>query len=176
MRRVERVKNRNEGEQLVSRLLSAPKVTSEERAVIAEIADRGVFDDARFVERCVRSGEPAYVKWRAVRDWARDKSETEREWASSLAMNGIEAQNYDETNTPADLAHLQVVLDLDQPKGWIVAAWRDIFADHGQSDEVDLCLEFLTDRRLCWDCGDFGVAERDLLFRCVNHRHNKEKN
>lgn len=172
---MERVKNRNEGEQLVSRLLSAPNVTSEERAVIAEMADRGVFDDARFVDRCVRSGEPAYVRWRAVKDWARDLAETEREWASSLATNGIEAQNYEETNPPVDVAHLQVVLDLDQPKGWIVAAWRDIFADHGQGDEVDLCLEFLTDQHQCWNCGDHGVIDHDDLFWCVDC-HNKEKN
>lgn len=58
---------------------------------------------------------------------------------------------------------LQVVLNLDDPKSWVVAAWRDIYADHGQALEVDMALEALTDRHLCWNCGDLGVAERDDL-------------
>ena len=162
-------------EHLVSRLLAAPRVTSEERAVIAEMADRGVFDDPLVVERCVRTGEPAYVKWRAVKDWARGVPDANSEWARTLALRAILAQGYEETESPVDAAHLQVVLDLDQPKGWIVAAWRDIFADHGQADEVDMCLEYLTDQRLCWSCGDRGVTEHDDLFWCVDC-HNKEKN
>ena len=69
---------------------------------------------------------------------------------------------------PLDAEHLQVVLDLDDPKGWVVARWRDLYADHGQMLEVDMCLEHLTtNQRLCWNCGDLGAAERDDLLWCV---------
>lgn len=149
---------------LVSRLLAAPKVTSGERAVIAEMADGGVFESPGFVTRCVRSGERPYVVWRAVSDWAKETDEAE--FAES-AVRGLLAQGYDEAVPPLDAEHLQVVLDLDDPKGWVVARWRDSYADHDQMFEVDMCLEHLTDRRLCWNCGDLGVAERDHLFWCV---------
>lgn len=59
------------------------------------------------------------------------------------------------------------MLDLDEPKGWVVALWRDIYADHGQTLEVDLCLVYLTDQHLCWSCGDLGSTERDGLFSCA---------
>ena len=79
----------------------------------------------------------------------------------------MRAQGYDETDPPLDAERLQVVLDLDAPKGWVVVAWRDIYADYGQTLEVDMALEFLTHQRLCWNCGDLGVTERDDLFWCV---------
>jgi hypothetical protein len=151
-------------EHLVSRLLAAPKVTSGERSVIAEIADRGGFDAPGFVERCVRRGEPPYLVWRAVRERAQKYNDAD---LLELAENAIRAQGYDETDPPLDAERLQVVLDLDDPKGWVVAAWRDIYADHGQALEVDMALEALADRHLCWNCGDLGVAERDDLFWCV---------
>lgn len=152
-------------EHLVSRLLAARKVLPEERGVIAAMADSGAFDDPRFVSRCVRTGEPPYVMWRAVREWAQD---TEDDELLEFAENAIRAQGYEETDPPLDAERLQVVLDLDEPKGWVVALWRDIYADHGQTLEVDLCLEFLTDQRLCWNCGDLGVTERDDLFWCAD--------
>lgn len=68
---------------------------------------------------------------------------------------------------PLGAERLQVVLHLDDPKGWVVAAWRDIYADHGQTLEVDMCLEYLTDQHLCWNCGDLGVTERDDPFWSV---------
>jgi hypothetical protein len=149
---------------LVSSVMAAPKVTSKERAVIAELADRGVFDAPEFVARCVRTGQPPYVMWRAVKDWASNSN------AAGLvadATRGLRAQGYDETDPPLDAERLQVVLDLDDPKGWVVAQWRDLYADHGQTLEVDMCLEALTDQHLCWNCGDLGVTERDDLFWCV---------
>lgn len=149
---------------LVARLMAAGKVTPRERAVIAEMADRGVFDAPEFVGRCMRTGEPPYVMWRAVKDWARETNDAE---LVQLAEEGLLGQGYDETDPPLDAERLQVVLDLDDPKGWVVAAWRDIYADHGQTLEVDMALEFLTDQHLCWNCGDLGVTERDDLFWCV---------
>ena len=149
---------------LVARLMAAPKVTSGERSVIAEIADRGVFDAPGFVARCVRTGEPPYVVWRAAREWATDVGDLE---SKTLADSAMGAQGYDETDPPLDAERLQVVLDLDDPKGWVVAAWRDIYADQDQRLEVDMALEFLTDRHHCWNCGDLGVTERDDLFWCA---------
>lgn len=149
---------------LVSRLLAARNTTPAERLLIAEMADGGVFQDVGFVARCVRTGEPPYVMWRAVKDWASNSN------AAGLvddATRGLRAQGYDETDPPLDAERLQVVLDLDDPKGWVVARWRDIYADHGQALEVDMCLERLTGQRLCWNCGDVGVAERDDPFWCV---------
>lgn len=151
-------------EHLVSRLLVAPKVTSGERSVIAEIADRGVFGAPGFVEHCVRTGEPPYVVWRGVRERAHDADDDE---LLELVEAAIQAQGYVETDPPLDAERLQVVLDLDDPKGWVVAAWRDIYADQGQTLEVDMCLEALSDQHLCWNCGDLGVTERDDLFWCV---------
>lgn len=148
----------------VSRLLAAPKVTAGERAVIAEMADRGVFEAPDFVTRCVRSGEPPYVMWHAVSDWAKETGDA---GFAKSAVRGLLAQGYDETAPPLDAEHLQVVLDLDDPKGWVVARWRDLYADHGQMLEVDMCLEHLTNQRLCWNCGDLSVAERDDLLWCV---------
>lgn len=148
--------------QLASRLMAAPKVSGHERRAIAAVADR--FDDPAFVSRCVRIGEPPYVRWRGVREWAQD---TDDEQLRELAENAIQAQGYEETDPPLDAERLQVVLDLDDPKGWVVAAWRDIYADHGQTLEVDICLERLTDEHLCWSCGDRGVTERDDLFWCA---------
>lgn len=151
-------------DKLVSRLLAAPKVTPGERALIAEMADRGAFETSEFVTRCVRSGEPPYVMWHAVSNWAKQTGDAE---LAESAVRGLLHQGYDETVPPLDAEHLQVVLDLDDPKGWVVARWRDSYADHGQMLEVDMCLEHCTDQRLCWNCGDLGVAERDDLFWCV---------
>ena len=151
-------------ERLVSRLLAAVKVTSKERADIATLADGSVFGDATFVSRCVRNGPPPYVMWRAVKEWATEAEDLEMKM---LAENAIQVQGYDETDPPLDAERLQVVLDLDDPKGWVVALWRDIYADHGQTLEVDICLEHLTDQHLCWSCGDLGVTERDDLFWCA---------
>lgn len=131
------------------------------------MADRGLFDEPDFVERCVRTGEPAYVIWRAVKDWVRDVPDAIREWASTLARRGIAAQGYDETDPPLDAERLQVVLDLAQPKGWVVALWRDIYADHGQTDEVAMSLGYLTGQHLCWSCGDRGGTERADVFWCA---------
>lgn len=156
--------DRNRSANLVSRLMPAPKVTPGERAAIAELTDRGVFDAPEFVARCVRTGEPPYVVWRAVGEWATEVGDLE---SKTLAESAMRAQGYDETDPPLDAERLQVVLDLDDPKGWVVAAWRDIYADHGQTLEVDMALEFLTHQRLCWNCGDLGVTERDDLFWCV---------
>lgn len=153
-----------ECERLVSRLLAASKVTPAERAVIAEMADRGAFETSEFVTRCVRTGETPYVMWRAVKDWARRAGDPA---LVQIADRGLEAQGYDETVPPLDDEHLQVVLDLDNPKGWVVARWRDLYADHGQMLEMDMCVEHLTNQRLCWNCGDLGVAERDDLLWCV---------
>jgi len=138
------------------------KVTSEERANIAAMADRDFFDDPMFVERCVRIGEPPYVMWRAVEEWAAEDVEMKE-----LAVAAIQSQGYEETDPPLDAERLQVVLDLDEPKGWVVALWRDIYADHGQTLEIDLSLIYLTDQHLCWNCGDRGVTERDDLFWCA---------
>lgn len=149
---------------LVARLMAAPKVTPGERAAIAELTDRDVFDAPEFVARCVRTGEPPYVVWRTVSSWATEVGDLE---SKTLAETAMRAQGYDETDPPLDAEHLQVVLDLEDPKGWVVAAWRDIYADHGQTLEVDMCLEALDDQRLCWNCGDFGVTERDDLFWCA---------
>jgi hypothetical protein len=149
---------------LVSKLMAARKVTPGERAVIAEMADRGVFAAPEFVGRCVRPGEPPYVMWRAVKDWARETSDPE---LVQLAEEGLLGQGYDETVPPIDAERLQVVLELDDPKGWILAAWRNIYADHGQTLEIDMCLEALSDQHLCWNCGDLGVTERDDLFWCA---------
>jgi hypothetical protein len=149
---------------MVSRLLAARKTTPGERLVTAELADRGAFDAPEFVARCVRPGEPPYVMWHAVSDWAK---ESDDHLLAEGAARGLRAQGYDETEPPLDAERLQVVLDLDDPKGWVVAAWRDIYADHGQMFEVDMCLEALTDQHMCWNCGDLGVAERDDLFWCV---------
>lgn len=151
-------------ERLVSRLLAAPKVNPEERAAIAGMADGGAFDVPEFVARCVRDKEPPYVNWRGVREWAQDMDDDE---LLELAEKVIRDQGYDETDPPLDAERLQVVLDLDDPKGWVVAVWRDIYADHGQTLEVDFCLEYLTDHQLCWSCGDRGVTERDHLSWCA---------
>lgn len=151
-------------EHLVSRLLAAPKVTPEERAAIAGMADRGAFDVPEFVSQSASTNEPPYVKWRGVREWAQDTDDDE---LLELAEKVIRAQRYDETDPPLDAERLQVVLDLDDPKGWVVAAWRDIYADHGQTLEVDMCIQHLTDQYLCWSCGDRGVTERDDLFWCA---------
>ncbi len=131
---------------------------------MAELADRGVFDAPELVARYVRTGEPPYVMWRALSDWAEESGDP---LLAESAARGLQAQGYDETLPPLDAERLQVVLDLDDPKGWVVAAWRDIYADHDQSLEVDMALEFLTDQHLCWNCGDLGVTERDDLFWCV---------
>lgn len=149
---------------LLGALMTAAKVSPEERAVIAEMADRGVFNYPGFVERCVRAGQLPYVMWRAVKDWARETSDPD---LGHLAEDGLEGQGYDETDPPLDVERLQVVLDLDQPKGWVVALWRDIYADHGQTDEAATSLGYLTDQHLCWDCGDHGVTERDHRFWCA---------
>ncbi|KRF37406.1 hypothetical protein [Nocardioides sp. Soil805] len=146
---------------LMSRLMAAPKVKPGERAAVAELADRGVFHAPEFVARCVRPGEPPYVVWRTVRSWATQVGDLE---SKTLAETAMRAHGSDETDPPLDAERLQVVLDLDDPKGWVVAAWRDIYADHGQTLEVDMCLEYLTDQHLCWNCGDLGVTERDDLF------------
>lgn len=132
--------------------------------MIAELADRGVFDAPELVARCVRTGEPAYVMWRALSDRAKESGDP---LLAESAARGLQAQGHDETLPPLDAERLQVALDLDDPKGWVVAAWRDIYADHGQMFEVDMCLEALTDQHLCWNCGDLGVAEHDDLFWCV---------
>lgn len=149
---------------LVSRLLAARKTTPGERLVTAELADRGVFEAPELVARCVRTGEPPYVMWRALSDWAKESGDP---LLAESAARGLQAQGYDETLPPLDAERLQVVLDLDDPKGWVVAAWRDIYADHGQTLEVDMALEFLTDQHLCWNCGDLGAAERDGLLWCA---------
>jgi hypothetical protein len=164
--------NQEAVEKLVSRLLAARKTTPAERLVIAEMADRGAFDAPEFVARCVRTGEPPFVMWRAVKDWA---SSSNAAGLSDDATRGLRAQGYDETDPPLDAEHLQVVLELDDPKGWVVARWRDLYADHGQALEVDMCLEHLTDQRLCWDCGDLGVTERDDVFSCAVHLEKKKE-
>ena len=159
-------------QRLVSRLLSAPKTTPGERAVIAALADRGIIGRFGFVSACVRGVEPPYVGWRDVERWSVACSDGA--WIRSQADKALRDQGYDENSPPRNADALQVVLELDDPKGWVVAAWRDDYADRDRSLEVDMCLERITDQHLCWNCGDLGVAEHDGLFWCVAC-NNKEK-
>lgn len=58
---------------------------------------------------------------------------------------------------PSDLPSLQVALDLDDPDGPKVARWRDDYVQRQEGgDLVDMCLEYLYQRRLCYSCGQPG--------------------
>lgn len=160
-------------ERLVSRLLTAVKTTPVERAIIAALADRGVVGRPGFISDCVRGVEPPYVGWRDVERWS--MASDDGAWIQTQAAKALSEQGYDETSPPQDADALQVVLDLDDPKGWVVAAWRDAYADRDRSLEVDMCLEYLTNQHLCWDCGDLGVGERDDLLWCVACAHKEKK-
>jgi hypothetical protein len=85
----------------------------------------------------------------------------------ALVAEGLSGLGWDETHPPFDAERLQVVLDLDGPTGWVVAAWRDVYADRDQRLEVEMCVEGFTDQHLCWNCGDLGCAERDDLLWCA---------
>ena len=153
--------------------MAEPKVSSGERRAIAALADGGAFALPTFVSRCVRTGEPPYVMWRAVEAFA---YESGNGCIAELAIGAIEAQGYDEASPPPDIGDLQVVLDLDEPKGWVVARWRDAYADADDGHAVDMAVEFLSARRLCWNCGDDGVMKREHLPWCVacDSNYNKE--
>lgn len=64
---------------------------------------------------------------------------------------------------PETLDALQVALDVDRPDGAEVAAWRDRYVDanDGAQPLVNLCVEYLHERRLCYSCG--GPADRLVL-------------
>lgn len=163
-----------DADRLVSRLLSAPKVFPQERAVIAALADNDIVAAPGFAAQCVSSGEWAYVRWGEVARWSEGLARRAA-WVRKQATAGLSAQGYDENTPPDDASALQVVLTLDDPKGWVVAAWRDLYVERDLSTEVDMCLEHLTGQHLCWDCGDLGVAEHDELFWCAMCQ-SKEKN
>lgn len=167
------VNKETELDRLVSRLLSAPKVFPRERAVIATLADNDVIGAPGFAEQCVVLGEWAYVRWPEVVRWA-DGLSRRTAWVRKQAAAGLSAQGYDEVTPPQEASTLQVVLTLDDPKGWIIAAWRDLYAERDLTTEVDMCLDHLTGQHLCWDCGNLGVVECNELFWCATCQSNEK--
>lgn len=59
------------------------------------------------------------------------------------------------TSAPPTLDTLQVSLSIDDPSGPQVAAWRDEYLTRGREfgSLVELCVEDLHERRLCYSCG-----------------------
>lgn len=56
---------------------------------------------------------------------------------------------------PANLHELQVALSLDDVPGPLVAAWRDQYVEQDEPGPamVELCVEELHSRKLCYSCG-----------------------
>lgn len=145
----------NEAARLVSDLMASAGNDHERRA-IAELADVGLFDDAHFRRGCVNMREPKSMRWNGLlRSFGRFAWNDPRYSALERALIRVRLVH---TPTPQTLEELQVAIDVDQPDGLVLAAWRDEYAADLREPSpyhylIDLCLDELRDRFECWSCG-----------------------
>lgn len=59
------------------------------------------------------------------------------------------------TAPPRSTADLQVSIELDEPSGPAIASWRDQYVERGDAwlPLVELCVDELHRRKLCYSCG-----------------------
>lgn len=146
---------------LVSQLM-ANATTAGERRGIAVLADAGYLDDADFRRQCLRM--PKGVLWQRVDHMRlalpdRDPRKIVLEQSSWMAKSAM-------MRPPESLEALQIAINVDEPDGIQLAAWRDAYvADPREPNpyhhHIDLCLDELRFRFECWNCGRPAIASTD---------------